>query len=416
VSEDMKRIAIIYPWSDPSGMVRGSALRVGLLAKYLKGRYEEVRLLSIDSSCRSFDGVEGLCYWPTPRARKRSALLSLPYRLWLLAVSLGRSRGRTFHLQQYKRFSHDPEFAGLLRETVRWADIVLVEYTFFAARVIREARKLGKKVIVTDHDVIAHDPENAQSGGFMRRAVLKRELQALRGADCAVSVCEEDRKAFLDYGAPTVCIPHGIEIRRAAAELTAAGSRTILHDKFHIEIPTRPVCLFVGSNIRPNVEAARSIEAIAESPQEAWVATAKLGRPFFMVAGRCMEKRQGPNLASLGYIDGEVLDLAYSIAEIVVIPLVEGTGSSLKTIEAMSRGKPVVGTSVAFRGYPVQDGVHCIVEGSLSDYPAAIARLLADAEARERLGKAAMDFADEYDYRTVYKAYGDLIDGLGASP
>jgi glycosyltransferase involved in cell wall biosynthesis len=53
---------------------------------------------------------------------------------------------------------------------------------------------------------------------------------------------------------------------------------------------------------------------------------------------------------------GAVADLApyYSSARCVIAPMVSGSGTSIKTIEALALGKPFVGTSKAFRGMPVE--------------------------------------------------------------
>ena len=52
---------------------------------------------------------------------------------------------------------------------------------------------------------------------------------------------------------------------------------------------------------------------------------------------------------------GEVADLIpyYSAARCVIAPMVSGSGTSIKTIEALGLGKPFVGTSKAFRGMPM---------------------------------------------------------------
>src|SRR5208283_1971561 len=52
---------------------------------------------------------------------------------------------------------------------------------------------------------------------------------------------------------------------------------------------------------------------------------------------------------------GEVADLApyYRAARCVIAPMVSGSGTSIKTIEALALGKPFVGTSKAFRGMPL---------------------------------------------------------------
>jgi glycosyltransferase involved in cell wall biosynthesis len=55
------------------------------------------------------------------------------------------------------------------------------------------------------------------------------------------------------------------------------------------------------------------------------------------------------------YFVGEVADLIpyYSAARCVIAPMVSGSGTSIKTIEALAMGKPFVGTSKAFRGMPM---------------------------------------------------------------
>ena len=412
---NVKRIAIVYPWSDPSDMGRGSALRVGLLAKYLKTRYEEVRLLSIDASSRDFHGVQGLSYEQSPSCANAERLF-LPA---LQTLAAGRLPGE----KPGQNLPSTAIPALLLRSGVRFSPAQNGELGRCHSRGIylfrlpdnSRGEKAGKKVIVTDHDVIAHDPENSRSGSYIKRAVLGKELKALREADCAVSVCEADRDAFLRYGVRTLCIPHGIEIRATDTAPSREELARQLADNYSIEIPARPVCLFVGSRILPNVEAAHAIESMAAAWPGKPPETGEGEIPLFIVAGGCMREGRGPSLLALGQVDEKALELLYPLADIIVIPLARGTGSSLKTIEAMARGKPILGTSVAFRGYPVADGNNCVIEDDLGKYPERIAALLAEPEARERLGEAARLFASAYDYRIVYKTYADCIDRMAGS-
>lgn len=53
---------------------------------------------------------------------------------------------------------------------------------------------------------------------------------------------------------------------------------------------------------------------------------------------------------------GQVADVApyYSSARCVIAPMVSGSGTSMKTIEALALGKPFVGTVKAFRGMPIE--------------------------------------------------------------
>ena len=82
---------------------------------------------------------------------------------------------------------------------------------------------------------------------------------------------------------------------------------------------------------------------------------------------------------------------------------------SVKTIEAMAYGKVILGTSVGFRGYPVESGVNCVVCDNLEDYPEKIEQLLQQPEVLDSMGKKAQEFAQDYDYHLLYKTYLDLI-------
>jgi glycosyltransferase involved in cell wall biosynthesis len=82
---------------------------------------------------------------------------------------------------------------------------------------------------------------------------------------------------------------------------------------------------------------------------------------------------------------------------------------SVKTIEAMAYGKVILGTSVGFRGYPVESGVNCVVCDNLDDYPEKIGQLLQQPDVLNRIGQQAKEFAQGYDYHLLYKTYLDLI-------
>jgi hypothetical protein len=93
------------------------------------------------------------------------------------------------------------------------------------------------------------------------------------------------------------------------------------------------------------------------------------------------------------------------LTDLVLIPLSSGTGSSLKTIEAMAAGKLVLGTTVAFRGLAVPSGVHALIEDSIDRYRKRIRTLLNDKPVHVRLATAARQLATGFDFRT----YGDLL-------
>ncbi|MDP9346291.1 MAG: glycosyltransferase family 4 protein [Actinomycetota bacterium] len=64
----------------------------------------------------------------------------------------------------------------------------------------------------------------------------------------------------------------------------------------------------------------------------------------------------------------------YELAHVAIVPVVYGSGTRLKVLEAMALGRPVVSTTVGAEGLPVEDRLHYLA----GDDPAAFARSLLD--------------------------------------
>ncbi len=91
------------------------------------------------------------------------------------------------------------------------------------------------------------------------------------------------------------------------------------------------------------------------------------------------------------------LDAFYGSTRAVVVPLLSGTGVSVKTLEAMSYGRPVVSTSPGVRGLEVRDGEDVLVEDDPLRFAERLVGLLADDAAMRRLSEgAARTIAEKY--------------------
>lgn len=93
-----------------------------------------------------------------------------------------------------------------------------------------------------------------------------------------------------------------------------------------------------------------------------------------------------PGLTVLGHVN--VLKDFYESVRVVVVPLLSGTGVSIKTLEAMSFGRPVVATSAGVRGLDLEAGVEVIVEDDPRAFAEAVVRLNHDARLRKQIGEA----------------------------
>ncbi len=93
----------------------------------------------------------------------------------------------------------------------------------------------------------------------------------------------------------------------------------------------------------------------------------------------------GVNVANLACL-GRVENLAplYAASRVVIAPLLEGTGGSIKVQEAIAAGKPVLGSKIAWRGMNVATGV-ALAPPFDQTWAQAIQTLLRDRNAREAL-------------------------------
>lgn len=117
------------------------------------------------------------------------------------------------------------------------------------------------------------------------------------------------------------------------------------------------------------------------------------------------------NLFILGRL--QHLDPLYAAANLVVLPITEGAGAAVKTIEAMTFGRPIVATSIAMRGLGEAVGGVTIADTS-EDMVEAIQVLLASSDLREREAEASRisgwRLADPRDYaRALDGVFADVL-------
>lgn len=94
---------------------------------------------------------------------------------------------------------------------------------------------------------------------------------------------------------------------------------------------------------------------------------------------------------------GRVDDLSghYRDASVALCPVLTGSGTSIKVIEAMAHGRAVVTTSVGARGLGIVPGEHAVVVDHAAGFAAAATRLLADPGEAALLGARGRAFVAE---------------------
>lgn len=100
-------------------------------------------------------------------------------------------------------------------------------------------------------------------------------------------------------------------------------------------------------------------------------------------------------VSALGFVDD--LQKEYDEAQIVVIPVYHGSGTSVKFIEAMSMGKPIVSTKAGVRGFDdiCKDNVHYLCAKTDKDFAQKIIYLLTSPAKCEALSINANNVAKD---------------------
>ena len=178
-------------------------------------------------------------------------------------------------------------------------------------------------------------------------AVLALEQDLVRSA-AAVAVCTEaDGEVFAGWGARRIVVVPNGGVRRRREHLRGV-----------LPLPLDPgqrYALVVGSQHPPNVSGflELAVPALARlRPHHRVVVAGRMGPAVLDEMERAGLARLAPaRLVVLGEVDQVTLDAAIANAHVLLLPILYGGGSNVKTAEALLSGSPVVASATAMRGF-----------------------------------------------------------------
>lgn len=286
----------------------------------------------------------------------------------------------------------DPAFLRLA-QGMRF-DVVLMNYAHNAP-ILDKILLKGARVICETHDIEAVS-KALHRGDNIDHAEADAEIATLSKMQGVISISADERDYFaasLPANVPVVHLmpplpaPQDPALQLAGccnlAEITVAA------------VPDDPLRI---RQIQPDLEARFGIDLLVVSSDS------QLGRSslvqFYREVFLPYLKPQGLRLTVAGGIGppGEIptsehavqfigpfrdLGPIYAAARVIVLPVYTGTGTGIKTLEALRQGKAVVGTPMAFRGLGINVTELMIAE-TPDDFARQCKNLLADRHLRRR--------------------------------
>jgi glycosyltransferase involved in cell wall biosynthesis len=273
---------------------------------------------------------------------------------------------------------------------------------FWCAPYVEQARPHAKHVILDVyniesawHDSIASSESGALAWGHRRfaRAALESERYWLPRFDRILTTSCSDAKLV---------------------QAIAADARvTVYPNALPLIVPPprsdRPEIVFSG-----NLEYAPNIQAVRFFHRDVWPA---LQSRWPKLKWKILSKNPGsirelvssdPSIQVTGFVEDAVAVIAQS--QVAIVPLLSGSGTRIKILEAWAASTPVVSTTLGAEGLQCRDREHLILADDADSFTAAVSELLALPVNRERIGAAGRRLYEErYTWQTAWKALDSVV-------
>jgi len=269
------------------------------------------------------------------------------------------------------------------------ADVIVVREPWQLPYVLDHA-KPEAPVVYSSHNVETErfgDIDQPLFADRVQKRVDILERRAVEETDAVICTGHRDAEVYRDRydpGGPIIVAPNGAyedDLRKHRPN--SDGARRVRR-RYNVD-DDATVSLFMGSNYRPNIEAAETVVEIARE-----FADQSDTYQFLILGdvGNAISDRDLPtNVITTGYVK-EDFEAHFDAADIALNPMSSGGGTNIKLIEYFARSLPVISTPFGVRGITAQENKHLIVAEpeTMGD---AIVSLSADTDQCDKIGSAA---------------------------
>jgi len=219
------------------------------------------------------------------------------------------------------------------------------------------------------------------------------EVRLLKSVDLVTYCGADDLPSFeqmLPDGLPkTVFVPNGMTRITGFRSKLAVGIERVV---------------FIGSGHLPNVEAAEFIvNILAPACPEI----------TFDVIGNCLPLGNYPdNVSRHGMVDAKLKSELIVAADIAINPMLSGSGSSLKILDFVAHGVPVLSTPIGMRGFEFRNEIDCLL-AEAENFPSLIKTYTKKPSLLAKMGVSAREFAlENYTWSAIANKFRTHIEAL----
>jgi glycosyltransferase involved in cell wall biosynthesis len=303
---------------------------------------------------------------------------------------------------------YSKEFEQLILKNLKEKtyDFILLE-TIFLSRYIKVIRENSNSKIVYRAHNVEHDIWllNAvkEKGlkkwyfNYLAKKLKNAEVKSFLDVDGIATITSSDKYRFKDLGAklPMKTIPYGINLADYKYEIPSSGNKV-----FHIGsmdwTPNEMGIKWLIKNVWANVYQKNN--------------NAELN-----LAGRRMpgwlKSDNKLNINVLGEVDSAIDFINNN--NIMVVPLLTGSGMRIKIIEGMVLGKLVITTSIGAEGINYTNKEDIVIANTPLEFVDAINYYIDNPEEQLRIGKAARELMEvDYDNNIIINNLIDFCNKL----
>lgn len=265
-------------------------------------------------------------------------------------------------------------------------DLIVAEELSSALLALKGKSKRTPPVIYIAHNVESDLYQQITGSKVIEKVrtsnLLRTEVWVLKQADLVFSFSVEDQKKLQILSGR-----NDIYLTRAGVNLPDSPALTVKNDKI----------LFVGAlDYFPNIQGlqwyAKNIHPLIKIKYGMIV----VGRnPGSLVKAICDENNfelisSPPQLGSI---------LRQGALE--VVPLLSGSGTRGKILEAAAYGIPVIATTLGAQGLGFKDGQTIVIADTAEQFAAEVEKYLNNSNQRTDIANAALEYVQKFSYKAV---------------